>query len=159
MAMVYDTWDARLQSRMDELIVANNTRCGNFENCLRLRGLCHWHSSMQLVASQDVYPKNKLHPSLKDQAHAWLEDYNEIEQEKRIVSHSLSSVLSISARVEDYEEMLPEGLHPILHNLTHMLPDQALEQRAPMKRVADMKTVQAPFLALMGQRFVLSLIL
>ena len=92
-------------------------------------------------------------------ARATISLIQEIEQEKRTVSHSLSSVLSISTRVEDYEEMLPEGLHSILHSLTHTLPDQALEQRAPAKKVAEMKAVQAPFLALMGQRFVLSLII
>lgn len=159
LSVVYDTWEAHLAERMDVLIEDNARITGNTDPCLRLRGRCRWHTKAGAQVDQDYYPTNKLHPSLQPVAHAWLNDYTEIETEKRIVTYSLASALSISDHLADYLEMLPEGLHLTVQQFNAVLPDQAAANRAPPAVVAYMKARQAPHLALMGQRYVRSLIL
>ena len=154
---VYDIWEKRLAARMDDLILANAGLIISSEPCLRLRGRCWWMSAV--TGSDDYYPSSKLHPSLKDTAHAWVEDYNEIETEKRITGYSLGSVLSVSDHLDDYAAILPEGLQSQLQDFPGAIPDQALAKRAPYCVVDAMKASQAPHLALLGQRFVRSLIL
>jgi len=158
LSSVYTLWYTRLQDRMDELISRNNVLNNTSYVCLRLRGRLHWMSGMG-VTSHEEYTPNKLHPSLASEAHAWLIDFNEIHNEELSVSHSLSSVLSVSNHMDDYKEMLPESLHSVLDGYTGIIPDQATTPRAPAAAVARMKIQQAPHLAPMGQRFVLSLIL
>ena len=155
---VYDLWERRLAARMDDLIIDNARMIGDPLPYLRLRGKC-WALSTALHPGNDYYPSNKLHPSLKDTAHAWVEDFNEIDTEKRITGYSLGSVLSVSDHLDDYAAILPEGLQSQLQDFPGAIPDQTLAKRAPSCVIDAMKASQAPHLALLGQRFVRSLIL
>lgn len=155
---VYDLWEKHLASRMDDLIAKNASLTGDLTPALRLRGRCWWQSHVG-QADADFYPTTKLHPSLADTAHEWVEDFNEIDAEKRIVAYSIGSVLAISNHLDDYQAILPEGLHSELQSFPGALPDQTLAERATPAVVAETKARQAPHLALLGQRFVRSLIL
>lgn len=155
---VYDIWESRLASRMDELIMSNSLLNPSMDFCLRLRGVCHWHTSVA-DAPADYYPRNKLHSSLKDHAHVWMEDHTEVTSEKRLVSHSLSAVLAASNRIEDYLLLLPESLHEITKSYQAMLGDPAVHKQISAAAIQQLQFIHRPYLALMGQRYVLSLIL
>lgn len=159
LAVVYDTWERKLAARMDQ-IMDNNYMLNPSQDafCLRLRGVCYWHTTA-FGQGADYYPSNKLHPSLKEIAHAWVEDNTEITTEKRMVSHSLSAILAASNRIEDYLLLLPDSLHELTKSYQAMLPDPALHKLAPPSVIQQLQFIHRPYLALMGQRYVMSLIL
>lgn len=160
LSFVYRPWEDHLAKWMDELILANAARLvkANDPHCLRLRGVCYWHSSTQ-QSPNDYYPSTKLHPSLEDEAANWVGENTEIMDEKRLVSHSLSAILSATSRAEDYFQLLPESLHNQVHNQMQNLPDPAQHPRASAEVITHLQKLHAPYIARMGQRYVMSLII
>lgn len=156
--VVYESWERRLATRMDKIMEANQLLNPSQDAfCLRLRGACYWHTSTY-QGDKDYYPTSKLHPSLKETAHAWVDDHNKVTEEKRMVSHSLSAILGASNRIEDYLEVFPDSLHELTRSFQSVLPDAALHKRATPSSMQQLQFIHRPYLALMGQRYVMSLI-
>lgn len=161
LASVYDFWQQRLQVRLDELLAENSRVQHKSVLCLRLRGTCYLHSTIGGGTKNDLYPDITLHPSLKPVAHTWCDDNAALQEEQRLVSYSLASVLGCSNHLEDYKLLLPSPVHSLLDGFLfelNELYDQATTPRITPVVLASQQATHAKYLDLMGQRFAMSLI-
>lgn len=108
----------KFQERLRK-IVADNCRLTSYPHpSFIYRGVFH-----NLDTRIPTGKKNKLHPSLKDEMEEYLKDLREInEKEIPYVLGSITKVLNASDGLEDYLDMFPDMLHPLITDLIQTCP-------------------------------------
>ena len=157
LTMVYSKAHRILRERMD-VIVAENARLSNGVMHMRLRGKFYSVTGNEPLPGTYCVAARPFF-SLKDTIQDWLDDLEELQSEQRMVSHSLGTVLTTTLHIDDYLGMLPVSLHQFVEKYREQLPSPASVKRLSAQDMATLQQAHSPYLALMGQRYVRSLLL
>lgn len=150
MLVVYTDPEAKLQAQLDDLLIKNGVWCVSF------RGRIWTMSTHKAVPLPAVVPR-PAKSYLPDFA-AWLPAWLELEEEKRLASGAITAVLNAVTDWEDYFELLPACLHEALKQALVLFVPDPKAKALPTDRMAAIKAQQGPYLSLLQQRMVLTLI-
>lgn len=155
LSLVYTPWHNRMTLRMHSIIEEQAKIYG--EQLIRLRGRTYFVGGF---SSEDVVAGARPpHPSLRQVSHAWLVDNEELDKEKRLAGGSIAAVLAESNNIEDYLDLFPSSLHAKCLEYEASLPPRGTTKRLTPERFQWIQSLHQPYLALLGQRQVLNLIL
>lgn len=155
MEVVYGPPLEKLQAQLDELITANGNPTGNFW-CMSFRGRVFRHSLYLTTPLPGLVPRP--HKSVAPHMQAWLPKLITLEQEQLLSGGAITAVLN-SVGTHDYLTVFPECLHSTLLEFMATNPPQPKAARPlTVEQLADLQSQQGPYIALLQQRMLWTLI-
>ncbi len=154
---VYDVWDTSLTRRVDELIRQNSLMSVNGQPAVRFRGELLVHSNHP---SKDAYimPTSPISFSLKDAFMQWHAESQEIRLEKVKVRNSFASIFSSLKSMNSWRECLHHSLHSVFDRVVAFAPSTMEWGTNSIALFDTVKTAQAPYQAIVGQRHLRALL-
>jgi hypothetical protein len=155
MEVVYGPPLEKLQAQLDELMTDNATHTG-IGWCISFRGRVFMHSMYPTAKLPPLVPRP--HRSVAPRMQVWLTKMVTLEQEQLLSGGAVTAVLN-SVGTHDYLTVFPECLHSTLLDFMAASPPQPKAARSlTPKQLADLQSQQGPYIALLQQRMLWSLI-